>query len=174
MEQTLIRGSEVYNYNAKSQAATDRLSDGHHGEDAALSIMNCDPITAADIHLDLKSGDTVHVIHAADGSLLTQHDEIVLTGNPLEDSRYPWTEVQKIVVYNRYQRSAKPVAGLMAPLSGYEIAFRTLLLHERVRDIGCPMKSPFITMAFMCLPVIPDIKITDRHLLDTRNMTVIR
>ena len=238
VEQTLIRGAEVYNYNAKSQAATDRLSDGHHGEDAALSIMNCDPITAADIHLDLKSGDTVHVIHAADGSLLTQHDEIVLTGNPLEDSRYPWTEVQKIVVYNRYQRGAKPVvglvrgfgirsgaiagsvahdchnivaigsnddylvravnrviemqggqvvvgpdemldiplpvAGLMAPLSGYEIAFRTLQLHERVRDIGCPMKSPFITMAFMCLPVIPDIKITDRHLLDTRNMTVIR
>jgi adenine deaminase len=67
-----------------------------------------------------------------------------------------------------------PVAGLMAPLSGYEIAFRTLQLHERVREIGCPMKSPFITMAFMCLPVIPDIKITDRHLLDTRNMTVIR
>jgi adenine deaminase len=63
-----------------------------------------------------------------------------------------------------------PIAGLMAPLSGYEIAFRTLLIHEMVRNIGCPMKSPFITMAFMCLPVIPDIKITDRHLMDTKAM----
>ena len=63
-----------------------------------------------------------------------------------------------------------PIAGLMAPMGGYEIAFRTLLLHEMVRNIGCTMKSPFITMAFMCLPVIPDIKITDRHLMDTKAM----
>ena len=35
------------------------------------------------------------------------------------------------------------------------------------------MKSPFITMAFMCLPVIPDIKITDTHLMDTTKMSII-
>ena len=67
-----------------------------------------------------------------------------------------------------------PIAGLMAPMSGHEIAFRTMLLHEMVRRIGCPMKSPFITMAFMALPVIPDIKLTDRHLMDTKNMSIIR
>ena len=42
-----------------------------------------------------------------------------------------------------------------------------------VKEIGCKMKSPFITMAFMALPVIPDIKITDRHLMDTKKMEVI-
>ena len=66
-----------------------------------------------------------------------------------------------------------PIAGLMAPMSGHEIAFRTLCIQEKVKDIGCQMKSPFITMAFMCLPVIPDIKITDRHLMDTKKMSVI-
>ena len=35
------------------------------------------------------------------------------------------------------------------------------------------MKSPFITMAFMCLPVIPDIKMTDKHLMDTKNFKAI-
>jgi len=25
----------------------------------------------------------------------------------------------------------------------------------------------------MCLPVIPDIKITDRHLMDTKNISII-
>lgn len=67
-----------------------------------------------------------------------------------------------------------PIAGLMAPLTGHEVAFRTMLLHEMVRNIGCQMKSPFITMAFMALPVIPDIKITDRHLMDTKNMQIIK
>jgi adenine deaminase len=66
-----------------------------------------------------------------------------------------------------------PIAGLMAPMGGHEIAFRTLCIQEKVREIGCQMKSPFITMAFMCLPVIPDIKITDRHLMDTRTFKVI-
>ena len=42
-----------------------------------------------------------------------------------------------------------------------------------VKEIGCRMKSPFITMAFMCLPVIPSIKITDRHLMDTQKFEVI-
>ena len=36
------------------------------------------------------------------------------------------------------------------------------------------MKAPFITMAFMALSVIPDLKITDRYLLDTKNMQIIK
>jgi adenine deaminase len=28
-------------------------------------------------------------------------------------------------------------------------------------------------MAFMALPVIPNLKITDRHLIDTKNMEII-
>ena len=236
VESTVIRGQEVFNYNASLPSDISPKGD----EDVYTQFPNrfmAKPITAADISIDIKSGDTVHVILASDGSLLTQHEKILLTGNPLTDMRYPWNEVQKIVVYNRYEPDAKPVvglirgfgikcgaiagsvahdchnivavgssdeylvrainrvvemkggqvvvgpdemldiplpiAGLMAPMSGHEIAFRTLLLHEMVRTIGCPMKSPFITMAFMCLPVIPEIKITDKHLMDTKTMSVI-
>lgn len=235
VESTWIRGEEVFDYNSNLPS--------HHDLDE--HILDFDfpnnfvaaPITAADIAMNIHAGDTIHVIHATDGSLLTAHDKVVVTGNPLFDSQYPWTEVQKIVVYNRYEPGAKPVvglvrgfdikegaiagsvahdchnivaigsnddyivkainrivemqggqvvvsskemqdiplpiAGLMAPMSGYEIAFRTLCIHEKVKDIGCQMKSPFITMAFMCLPVIPDIKITDRHLIDTKTFSVI-
>ena len=35
---------------------------------------------------------------------------------------------------------------------------------------GCTLKAPFITMAFLCLPVIPELKITDRCLWDSQNM----
>ena len=214
----------------------------YDGDDKALgnSFPNnfvAAPITEADINMDLRPGDNVHIIHATDGSLLTEHDRVKLTGNPLLDARYPWTEVQKIVVYNRYTPGAKPVvglvrgfdirdgaiagsvahdchnivaigssdeyivkainrivemrggqvvvssdemldiplpiAGLMSPLSGHEIAFRTLCIQNMVRQIGCKMLSPFITMAFMCLPVIPNIKITDRHLMDSKTFSVI-
>lgn len=47
------------------------------------------------------------------------------------------------------------------------------MLREKVRSIGCTMKAPFITMAFMALPVIPNIKLTDRHLMDTKEMRII-
>ena len=231
VESTWIRGKEIFNYNSNLPSHHPEVMDFLLDEDFPNNFVAA-PITAADINLDLKPGDTVHIIHASDGSLLTQHDEVVLTGNPLFDSRYPWTEVQKIVVYNRYVPGAKPIvglvrgfdlkdgaiassvahdchnivavgssdelivkainrivemhggqvvvsseemldiplpiAGLMAPMSGHEIAFRTLCIQEKVRNIGCKMKSPFITMAFMCLPVIPDIKITDCHLMDTK------
>lgn len=235
VESTWIRGEEVFDYNASL----------HFHHDDVKHILDFDypnnfvaaPITAADINIDLKPGDTVHIIHASDGSLLTEHEEVELTGNPLFDSHYPWKEVQKIIVYNRYVPGAKPIVGLirgfdikngaiagsvahdchnivaigssdeclvkainrivemqggqvvvspeemldiplpigglMAPMGGHEIAFRTLCIQEKAKDIGCKMKSPFITMAFMCLPVIPDIKITDRHLIDTKNMKVI-
>ena len=235
VERTVIRGTKVFDYNFN---ITKDLFIKEKNKDTTFpNRFVATPITKKDVFLDIKSGDKVHVIHASDGSLLTQHDEIQVSGNPLFDSHYPWTEVQKIVVYNRYESGAKPVvglvrgfgirdgaiagsvahdchnivaigsndeylvrainrviemkggqvvigpdemldiplpiAGLMAPLSGYEIAFRTLLLHEMVKRIGCTMKSPFITMAFMCLPVIPDIKITDRHLMDTKQMKII-
>ena len=235
VEMTVIRAEEAFNYNSSLLSRHD--SDEHILDFDFPNNFVAVPITEKDIDIDLKPGDTVHVIHASDGSLLTDHDEVELTGNPLFDSRYPWTEVQKIVVYNRYVPGAKPVvglvrgfdikegaiagsvahdchnivavgssdefivkainrivemhggqvvvspeemldiplpiAGLMAPMGGYEIAFRTLCIQEKVRDIGCKMKSPFITMAFMCLPVIPDIKITDRHLLNTKTFNVV-
>ena len=236
VESTWIRGKEVFNYNASLPSDNTNREDMILGHNFPNNFV-ASPITKADIDLSLKPGDTVHVIHASDGSLLTDHDEVVLTGNPLFDSHYPWTEVQKIVVYNRYLPGAKPIVGLvrgfgikkgamagsvahdchnivaigsddeyivkainrivemhggqvvvspeemmdiplpigglMAPMGGHEIAFRTLCIQEKVKEIGCTMKSPFITMAFMCLPVIPDIKITDRHLMDTKNFKVI-
>ena len=61
---------------------------------------------------------------------------------------------------------ALPIAGLISPLSGHEIAYRSSQLRETIRRAGCQMQSPFITMAFMCLPVIPELKLTDRGLFD--------
>lgn len=58
-----------------------------------------------------------------------------------------------------------PIAGLISPLCGHELAFRCELLDEVVRRTGCKFHSPFITLAFMCLPVIPQLKLTDKRMV---------
>lgn len=60
-----------------------------------------------------------------------------------------------------------PIGGLISPLCGHELAFRCDLLGEVIRRAGCQFHSPFITLAFMCLPVIPQLKLTDRGLFDS-------
>ena len=58
------------------------------------------------------------------------------------------------------------VAGLMSSLPGEEVAAKFEVLLRKARQIGCPFNAPFMTMAFMSLPVIPDLKITDKGLFD--------
>lgn len=60
-----------------------------------------------------------------------------------------------------------PIGGLISPLCGHELAFRCELLDEVVKSAGCTFHSPFITLAFMCLPVIPELKLTDKGLFDS-------
>lgn len=59
-----------------------------------------------------------------------------------------------------------PIGGIMSPLCGHELAFRCELLDEVIKRAGCKFHSPFITLAFMCLPVIPQLKLTDKGLFD--------
>lgn len=60
-----------------------------------------------------------------------------------------------------------PIGGIMSPLCGHELAFRCQILDELIRKAGCRFDSPFITLAFMCLPVIPQLKLTDKGLFDS-------
>ena len=59
-----------------------------------------------------------------------------------------------------------PVAGLMSELDGGKVARRFRKLKKCAEDIGCVFKSTFMTLSFMCLPVIPDLKLTDKGLFD--------
>ena len=40
-------------------------------------------------------------------------------------------------------------------------------MHQAVRDLGATLPSPFMAMSFLALSVIPELKITDRGLVDT-------
>ena len=60
-----------------------------------------------------------------------------------------------------------PVMGLMSD-AGYETIENTLRhMKEKAHQMGIPMGfDPFITLSFMALPVIPQIRITPRGVYD--------
>lgn len=58
------------------------------------------------------------------------------------------------------------VAGLMSTWSGEEVASRYELLNAEARRLGISLKSPFMTLSFMSLLVIPELKLGDKGLFD--------
>ncbi len=62
-----------------------------------------------------------------------------------------------------------PIAGLMSDLSLEEVSKRLKSLDKAAEQIGINIKSPFMVLAFLALPVIPDIKITDKGLYDVKS-----
>lgn len=61
---------------------------------------------------------------------------------------------------------ALPVAGLMSNEDGYEIAEQYSLIDKAVKDAGSTLGSPFMTLSFMALLVIPHLKLSDKGLFD--------
>ena len=64
---------------------------------------------------------------------------------------------------------ALPIAGLMTNEDSHEVAEKLEKLHKTAADFGCKLDSPFMTMSFMALLVIPAIKISDKGLFDCIN-----
>jgi adenine deaminase len=58
------------------------------------------------------------------------------------------------------------IGGIMSTRSCEEIARDYEKLNDLVRSLGCSISSPFMTLAFMALLVIPELKIGDRGLFD--------
>jgi adenine deaminase len=63
-------------------------------------------------------------------------------------------------------RLALPIAGLMSnqPIEAVRSQMDDLL--TATRDMGSPLPNPFMTLSFLALPVIPELKLTDQGLVD--------
>ncbi len=61
---------------------------------------------------------------------------------------------------------ALPLAGLMSLKSFEEVSHDLHHLRDAARDLGCVLPEPFLQVAFLALPVIPHLKMTDRGLFD--------
>jgi len=57
-----------------------------------------------------------------------------------------------------------PIAGLMSDADGRTVARRYTALDAQVKKLGSKLDAPFMTLSFMALLVIPDLKLSDRGL----------
>ena len=61
-----------------------------------------------------------------------------------------------------------PIAGLMSDAPIQKVCQHLTALGEAAGRLGSPLDSPFMTLSFLALPVIPELKITDQGLVDVR------
>jgi len=59
-----------------------------------------------------------------------------------------------------------PVAGLMSNEDPYEIAANYTIIDKMSKQLGSSLGSPFMTLSFMALLVIPHLKLSDKGLFD--------
>ncbi|MFA0960696.1 adenine deaminase [Roseivirga sp. BDSF3-8] len=59
-----------------------------------------------------------------------------------------------------------PVAGIMSADDGYEVARQYSAIDKFSKSLGSELESPFMTLSFMALLVIPSVKLSDKGLFD--------
>lgn len=66
-----------------------------------------------------------------------------------------------------------PIAGLLSELPLEGVAKQMAGALTAARALGSPLRNPFMTLSFLALPVIPDLKLTDRGLVDVARSALI-
>lgn len=59
-----------------------------------------------------------------------------------------------------------PVGGIMSPDDGYQVAEAYTQIDRMAKEMGSTLNSPFMTLSFMALLVIPDLKLSDKGLFN--------
>ncbi|MBS1688929.1 MAG: adenine deaminase, partial [Bacteroidetes bacterium] len=62
-----------------------------------------------------------------------------------------------------------PVAGLMSTGNGYDVAAQYAMLDAKAKELGTKLHAPFMTLSFMALLVIPNLKLSDKGLFNGQN-----
>lgn len=219
--QTYING-ELVAENQESKINTEK--------GGVINRFSCSPIDLKDISTPYSGEQTIPVIQALDGQLITNRLDLKPTVANGEISSDTATDVLKIVVVNRYSKApvatafingfglkegalassvahdshnivavgaddeslcravnlviaaegglsavcgteeqvlALPVAGLMSNGDGYAIAAAYTAIDNFTKEKNkSTLASPFMTLSFMALLVIPHLKLSDKGLFD--------
>ena len=80
----------------------------------------------------------------------------------------------KVIVENGkvLEKLPLPIAGLISDKSAGFVMDKIKSLAAKSKQLCCNLEDPFMQMAFLSLPVIPDIKITDKGLIDVNKFEI--
>lgn len=62
-----------------------------------------------------------------------------------------------------------PIAGLISDKDGVSVARAYYKLDKKAKELGSKLRSPYMTLSFMALLVIPEFKISDKGIFDAVN-----
>ncbi len=102
-------------------------------------------------------------------SVGTNDENICLAVNYLIDINGGITLTDKIKNY----ALPLPVAGLMSTKTADIVAERYKLLDKKAKALGSKLSAPFMTLSFLALLVIPELKISDKGLFDVNKFKLI-
>jgi adenine deaminase len=98
------------------------------------------------------------------------YDDMALASNRMTalEGGFVVTENGKILA-----ELALPVAGLMSLESFEHVREKLEILRAAAKSLGVTLDEPFLQLAFLALPVIPMLKITDRGMVDVAKFEII-
>jgi len=67
---------------------------------------------------------------------------------------------------DRYELLPLPIAGIMTDADGLTVSEQYESINRFAHELGSPLRAPFMTLSFMALLVIPELKLSDRGLFD--------
>lgn len=70
---------------------------------------------------------------------------------------------------NKKKSLALPVAGIMSDQNGWEAGRLYQEIDAMAKELGSSLKAPFMTLSFMALLVIPDLKLSDKGLFSGKS-----
>ena len=100
----------------------------------------------------------------------TDYDDLALAANRLSeiDGGFVVAEGGRVLA-----ELALPIAGLMSDRSFEDVRARLEDLRAAATSLGVTLEEPFLQLAFVALPVIPSLKITDRGMVDVMKFEII-
>jgi len=114
------------------------------------------------------------------GSVAHDSHNVIVVGVNDQEMRHAVEEIVKmqggfVAVQGGNVRASLPlpIAGLMSLDPAEVVASQMEKIKEAARDLGCPLANPFLTLSFLALPVIPELKLTDKGLVDVSQFRII-
>ena len=69
---------------------------------------------------------------------------------------------------------ALPIGGLLSDEPLEEVVDKLERLERVAEDLGATLISPFATLSFLALPVVPELRLTDLGLVDVNSFKLVK
>lgn len=106
-------------------------------------------------------------------SMSHDHHNIVVVGTNDTDMAVAVNEVARLhgglAIANEgavINSMALPIGGLMSEKTADEVMEKMDIMNAEVKELGCDMSAPFMTLSFISLPTVPELGLTDMGLVD--------